>query len=122
MALVFKLPKCLFVYIILSPFLYKDKLINIFGADLYENKDLLNTFIDLTGNSDNKPFECVGTYDEVNLALSLTIKKIDGELPYLLKYYKDNYKLVDYNLLNNYNLENNLDEEFDRILRDNYDK
>ena len=115
-------PKCLFVYIILSPFLYKDKLINIFGTDLYENKDLLNTFIDLTGNSDNKPFECVGTYDEVNLALSLTIKKIDGELPYLLKYYKDNYKLVDYNLLNNYNLENNLDEEFDRILRDNYDK
>lgn len=115
-------PKCLFVYIILSPFLYKDKLINIFGADLYENKDLLNTFIDLTGNSDNKPFECVGTYDEVNLALSLTIKKIDGELPYLLKYYKDNYKLVNYNLLNNYNLENNLDEEFDRILRDNYDK
>ena len=82
----------------------------------------MNTFIDLTGNSDNKPFECVGTYDEVNLALSLTIKKIDGELPYLLKYYKDNYKLVDYNLLNNYNLENNLDEEFDRILRDNYDK
>lgn len=115
-------PKCLFVYIILSPFLYKDKLINIFGADLYENKDLLNTFIDLTGNSENKPFECVGTYDEVNLALSLTIKKIDGELPYLLKYYKDNYKLVDYDLLNNYNLENNLDEEFDRILRDNYDK
>ena len=27
-----------------------------------------------------------------------------------------------YNLLNNYNLKNNLDEEFDRILRDNYDK
>ena len=115
-------PKCLFVYIILSPFLYKDKLINIFGDDLYNNKDLLQTFIDLTGNSDNKPFECVGTYDEVNYALSLTIKNIDGELPYLLKYYKDNYSLVDINLLNNYNEENNLDSLFDRILRDNYDK
>ena len=115
-------PKCLFVYIILSPFLYKEKLINIFGEDLYNNEDLLQTFIDLTGNSENKPFECVGTYDEVNYALSLTIKNIEGELPYLLKYYNDNYNLVDIDLLNNYNEENNLDLIFDRILRENYDK
>ena len=33
-------PKCLFVYIILSPFLYKEKLINIFGEDLFEKKEL----------------------------------------------------------------------------------
>ena len=32
-------PKCLFVYIILSPFLYKEKLIRIFGEDLFEKED-----------------------------------------------------------------------------------
>lgn len=52
-------PKCLFVYIILSPFLYKDKLIKIFNQDLFEKQDLLNTFIDLCGYGKTKPFECV---------------------------------------------------------------
>ncbi len=49
-------PKCLFVYIILSPFLYKDRLVQIFNQDLYENKELLNTFIDLCGFRKNKAF------------------------------------------------------------------
>ena len=43
-------PKCLFVYIILSPFLYKEKLIRIFGEDLFEKEDLLDIFIELTGS------------------------------------------------------------------------
>ena len=52
-------PKCLFVFTILSPFLYKDKLVEIFGEDLFEKEDLLNTFIDLCGYGKTKPFECV---------------------------------------------------------------
>ena len=40
-------PKCLFAFIILSPFLYREKLIDIFGEDLFEKKELLQTFIDL---------------------------------------------------------------------------
>ena len=52
-------PKCLFVYIILSPFLYKEKLINIFGEDLFKNEGLLKTFIELCGYGETKPFECV---------------------------------------------------------------
>ena len=52
-------PKCLFVYIILSPFLYKEKLINIFNQDLFEKQELLNTFIELCGYGKTKPFECV---------------------------------------------------------------
>lgn len=110
-------PKCLFVYIILSPFLYKEKLINIFGEDLFENKNLLQTFIDLTWNSDNKPFECVWTYDEVNYAIALTIKKLDWNLPYLLQYYIDHFEVKDYDLLNYFNEENNLDPEFLEILK-----
>lgn len=52
-------PKCLFVFVILSPFLYKDKLKCIFNQDLFENQELLNTFIELCGYGKTKPFECV---------------------------------------------------------------
>ena len=113
-----KCPKCLFVYIILSPFLYKQDLVSIFGKDLYEDKELLETFIELTGNSDNKPFECVGTYEEVNYAISLTIKNLsDQPLPYLLKYYKEHYSLY-YNedLLTKLNPKNNIEEKFLKLI------
>lgn len=110
-------PKCLFVYTILSPYLYKDKLVDIFGYDLFDNKDLLDTFIELLGYSDTKPFECVGMYSEVRYAVSLLITKLD-KLPYLLEYYKNNYPLqLETNFETLYNNENNLDEEFEVLLK-----
>ncbi len=117
-----KCPKCLFVYIILSPFLYKDKLIDIFKEDLYEKKELLNTFIELCGYGKTKPFECVGTYEEVNFAISKTIQNLKEnkfKLPYLLDYYYKNYKLTDCKLdiIKRYNKENNLPKQFDEILK-----
>ena len=116
-------PKCLFVYIILSPFLYKQKLINIFGEDLFKRQDLLKTFIELTGNGDTKPFECVGTYEEVCFAISKTICNLENkneELPYLLKYYKENYKLsnLENDLTTKYNNDNNLTKEQNKILKE----
>ena len=114
-------PKCLFVYIILSPFLYKEKLINIFGEDLYENKKLLQTFIELCGYGETKPFECVGTYSEVNWAISKTIKDIgDNDLPFLLKYYKENYPLDNLadDKLTYFNDNNNVPEEFIKLLKE----
>ena len=116
-------PKCLFVYIILSPFLYKQKLINIFGEDLFKREDLLKTFVELTGNGETKPFECVGTYEEVCFALSKTIVDLEEqneELPYLLKYYKENYKLsnLENDLTTKYNNDNNLTKEQNKILKE----
>lgn len=114
--------KCLFAYIILSPFLYKEKLVKIFGTDMFENKDLLNIFIELTGNGETKPFDCVGTFEEVNFAITKTIENLQSKkekIPYLLKYYKDNYKLVNTSddITKRYNTENNLNEEQNAILR-----
>lgn len=115
-------PKCLFVYVILSPFLYKEKLVNIFKQDLFEKQELLNTFIELCGYGKTKPFECVGTYEEVNFAITKTIKNLEEgnvKLPYLLEYYKQNYNLADIkeDLSKKYNEENNLPKELDNILR-----
>ncbi len=114
-------PKCLFVYTILSPFLYKEELVNIFGEDLYEKESLLKTFIELCGFGETKPFECVGTYSEIRFAISETINKLEKEnkvLPYLLKYYKENYELSNEDLLKYYNEEHNVPEEFERILKE----
>lgn len=111
-------PKCLFVYIILSPFLYKEKLIEIFGEDLFEKEDLLDIFIELTGYGKTKPFECVGTYEEVRYAITKTISKLDKQ-PYLLKYYKEHFELenLNKNLENKYNRENNLNPYFENLLK-----
>lgn len=114
--------KCLFAYIILSPYLYKEKLVNIFGEDMYENKELLKTFLELTGNGETKPFDCVGTFEEVNFAISKTIQNLESkekQLPYLLKYYKEKFSLVDTknDITKRYNQENNLNEEQNEMLR-----
>ena len=64
-------PKCLFAYIILSPFIPDDTMISIFGEDLLNKPSLLQYFDELSGIADVKPFECVGTVDEVNKALTM---------------------------------------------------
>ncbi len=113
-------PKCLFVYALLSPFLYPDKLINIFGEDLFTKESLLDTFEELLGKKDIKPFECVGTFEEVNYAITKTIKNYDGELPYLLDYYKNHYydeSILDLDLEHYYNEENSLDNHFEDLVR-----
>ena len=113
-----KCAKCLFVYIILSPKLYKDELVDIFGKDLYEDESLLPIFKELVGDASTKPFECVGEIKEVRYALSLTIGD-KTDLPYLLKYYKDNYEMVTEKLEEYYNEENNLPEEYANIIKEN---
>ena len=114
--------KCLFAFTILSPYLYKEKLVNIFGMDLFSREDLLQTFIDLTGNGDVKPFDCVGTFEEVNYAISKTIQNLEKqneELPYLLSYYKNHYDIAntDEDITLRYNDDNNLNDEQNALLK-----
>ena len=113
-------PKCLFVYIILSPFMKQEELNDIFGKDLYNEKELLQTFIELCGFGEIKPFECVGTFGEVRYCVSKLIKENeDGNLPYLLEYYKNNFELenVSEERLRDYNNDNNLPREFLELLK-----
>ncbi|MEE4257930.1 MAG: hypothetical protein V2I47_12895 [Bacteroidales bacterium] len=91
-----KCPKCLFTYIMLSVFLTKETLLGIFGKDMYEDSSLLFIFDQLTGLADEKPFECVGTTDEVNIAVRRTVEKLGPEkLPVLLKHYHEQSGLLE---------------------------
>ena len=114
--------KCLFVFSLLSPHLYKDSLVDIFGEDMFENTNLLTMFKELLGKENVKPFDCVGTFEEINYAITKTIQRIGKDnLPYLLKYYRDNY--YDENILN-LNLEeffytpNSLEEPYLKLVKD----
>ncbi len=115
--------KCLFIYIILSPFLSEEELINIFGENLLNKESLLNDFIGLIGESANKPFECVGTYDEVIYAVNKSIYayfELHKELPSLLQFYFNEHGLVpvDDNVLKSYNNQNNLEEHFAKLVKE----
>ena len=118
-------PKCLFVYIILSPFMKKEDMINIFGEDLLEKENLKETMEMLSGIQKNKPFECVGSRDEVNTAICETIKKYEAnneELPLLYKYYKTTNRYKEYINKENtystfYNAENNVTKHYKEMLK-----
>ena len=58
-------PKCLFTWLILSPFLSRERLTQIFGKDLLADPTLRPLFEELNGTAPVKPFECVGTVEEV---------------------------------------------------------
>ncbi|MCR5014724.1 MAG: hypothetical protein K6A28_08140 [Bacteroidales bacterium] len=58
-------PKCLFTWLILSPFMSRDRLKEIFGKDLMVDEGLRPVFEELNGTAAVKPFECVGTVEEV---------------------------------------------------------
>ncbi|MDR2971448.1 MAG: hypothetical protein LBU83_05915 [Bacteroidales bacterium] len=64
-------PKCLFAYIILAPFIDKKTRVMIFGEDLLNKPEMKHFFHQLIGKEDTKPFECVGTVEEVVTALKM---------------------------------------------------
>ena len=117
-------PKCLFVYIILSPFLTLEELDAIFGKRLFEDEGLMEDFDKLCGILPEKPFECVGSRDEVNASIIEAIRIYDNkgiELPLLLSHYKaakpvasDDFKAI----VNAYSNEHGLNEYFENIIKD----
>lgn len=82
-----KCAKCLYVYILLSAFLTDDILTEIFGCNMLDNPEFLPMFDGLVLDGEDKPFECVGTKDEVRLSLEMSLKLRKNNPPALLKAY-----------------------------------
>lgn len=80
--------KCLFAYIILSPFIEPGRLNAVFGKPMLDDTTLHTEFDQLVGAAETKPFECVGTVDEVRHALAMTLHRWYGNgRPALLEDY-----------------------------------
>jgi hypothetical protein len=81
-------PKCLFVFISLAAFLPKEEVLNIFDKNLFEDKNLIPLFEELAGVRNFKPFECVGTKEEVEEALKKISEKGEFNETILMKHFK----------------------------------
>ncbi len=84
-------PKCAFVYATLRPFLSDEDTQRIFGQELYDNKELTATYKELLGIDGVKPFECVGTLEEVAYAMHLYYEKIknNSQIPPIMELFKN---------------------------------
>lgn len=117
-------PKCLYVYIMVKAFLSDDDMNRIFKTDMLDNEDLRDIFNGLVYPDYDKPFECVGTKDEINLSLNMIVAKYNREkkpLPVLLRDFKPNLynlELVMAEEAFKWNSDNNLPEEFEKTLRE----
>lgn len=118
-----KCPKCLSIFISLYPFLEENDIKSTFGKNLYEDENLKDLLLHITGEKSPKPFECVGTYDEILEGLRLSIEKHEQNfrpLPYLLQYAKGNILIKSKpkpQLLKAWDNENFLPEEIAKNLK-----
>lgn len=83
-------PKCLYVYIMMKAFLTDKEMKIIFKSEMLNEEKHRKLFNGLVYPDDNKPFECVGTKEEINLAVKKIITdciKKDKKVPLLLQNY-----------------------------------
>jgi UDP-N-acetyl-alpha-D-muramoyl-L-alanyl-L-glutamate epimerase len=118
-------PKCLFAWIILSPFIPLNELTYIFGKNLFADPGLLPYLKQLTGIEDVKPFECVGTLKDVNAALLLYIRRHQGgKWPVLLDYFSNTelytrlHNFQPQQVLHEYNSNHFLPLKFEAVIKE----
>tara|TARA_R110002096_G_C14661614_1_gene728103 strand:- start:23411 stop:24751 length:1341 start_codon:yes stop_codon:yes gene_type:complete len=83
-------PKCQFVFLALSPFIPREKLISIFGKNMLADETQEDGFRELCGLKGHKPFECVGEIEECQMIMKtltttewandVLVKKLSTEL------------------------------------------
>ncbi|GAA1515502.1 UDP-N-acetyl-alpha-D-muramoyl-L-alanyl-L-glutamat e epimerase [Dactylosporangium maewongense] len=64
-------PKCRFVFLAMAPFTGRERLLGIFGTDIFADPTQLPGYRELMGLTAHKPFECVGEIEESLVALRL---------------------------------------------------
>ncbi len=76
--------KCLFTAIILGPHMSRAQQKKIFGKDILDDRQLKPVFDQLAGVAPEKPFECVGTTNEVQASVALIRERWKKPLPVLV--------------------------------------
>jgi hypothetical protein len=117
-----KCPKCIFVFTLLSAFLSKKELVEIFGDNLYEKAESISIFEELLGIKGHKPLECVGLPVEMIVAMRRAFEKDDYKNSKIAKYFKEtvlsefNNKGVEEELLSASN-DHSVPDEFKELIK-----
>ena len=80
--------KCAFAFVMLAACLPKEDVVGIFGQDFLAKEDLVQTYKELLGVVNIKPFDCVGTPDEVRVAFYLASKKGDYDIDVSMSFFQ----------------------------------
>lgn len=79
--------KCAFTFAMLSGYIAKHTLVSLFGKNMYADESLLKEYRMLLGTESIKPFDCVGTPDEVAAAFFLAHKTGQYETDAAMQYF-----------------------------------
>ncbi len=83
-------PKCLFTHIMLAAFEGEEYADSIIMANMLNDPSMIETFDELSGISEIKPFECVGTINDVQTAMTMIVQSSEtNELSLLSKRFKE---------------------------------
>jgi uncharacterized protein YktA (UPF0223 family) len=116
-------PKCLFSFLMFSAVWDIKFATKIFEVNMFEDSGNMNTLLELTGLTLNKPFECVGTTVECLAALAVVYEKQGSKDEVLLKAFYDTHKEIlpapetFKKLVCEFN-ENSMPDKFATIIRD----
>lgn len=117
-------PKCAFVFALLSAYVPKKMLVEIFGKDLYDDPLLLQTYKELLGTENIKPFECVGTPQETMYAMHEAYSWGEYALTPIMRYFTQEVlpTIKDVEALQkdvlSYGDDGNIPDEFRKILKE----
>lgn len=81
--------KCTFVALLLSAFLPDEKVTAIFGKEMLMDTTLVTYLEELLGQTEYKPFECIGTIEESQVALWMAANLRQSKLPPLFVPFTD---------------------------------
>jgi len=68
-----KCSKCAFVACIFAPYLDRTQMKELFGCEVFQQPEILGFIPELLGQTEHKPFECVGEYAEVEYAINQAV-------------------------------------------------
>ena len=82
-------PKCRFVFLGMAAFAQRQDVLTIFGKNMLDDETQTDGFAELLGLQGIKPFECVGTNKESQLAFNLLANKPEWQKDKLVKYFSE---------------------------------
>ena len=81
--------KCAFVFSLFAGILPKHEVISIFGTNLFADTTLVPLFRELFGLEHSKPFDCVGTPDELYVSFFAAYKKGEFHQDPIMELFED---------------------------------